>query len=83
MSGIYQTSKAGHKLYPERMLRARRMAVKYRRQLTVLSFLKDRAKAGYKSQAILEAARREGILVVNVKASFLDKDDLSGFPRPC
>jgi len=34
----------GEEIYPCNMPRLRRMAVKYRRQLTVLSFLKERAK---------------------------------------
>ena len=37
--------RGGHALYPDRMDRARRMAVKYSAQLTVLSFLKEQAKA--------------------------------------
>ncbi len=72
--------RSGHKLYPERMLRARRMAVKYRRQLACLSFLKDQAKLGYKSGLLLEQARREGLTVVDLKLTSLNEEDLSGSP---
>lgn len=44
--------KAGETIYTHNMPRLRRMAYKYRRQLTIMSFLKDRAKV----EAVAKAA---------------------------
>lgn len=43
-SFVARLYRAGRLPYAERMDRVRRMAVKYRRQLAVLSFLKEKAK---------------------------------------
>jgi len=43
---IARLVKAGRFIFPKHMPRVRRMAVKYRVQLTVLSFIKDRARLG-------------------------------------
>ena len=41
---VARLHRKGYTIFPDKMDRVRRMAVKYRRQLTVLSFLKERAK---------------------------------------
>lgn len=57
---IARLYRSGRQPYAERMERVRRMAVKYRRQLAVLSFLKDMAKTAPKSAAMLERGLRDG-----------------------
>lgn len=57
---------SGRMPYADRMVRVRRMAVKYRRQLAVLSFLKDMARTAPKSAYIIERGLREGFEVKTV-----------------
>lgn len=63
---IARLYRAGRMPYADRMVRVRRMAVKYRTQLAVLSFIKDMAKsmpAGSKTPVVIEAALRRGLEV--------------------
>ena len=53
-SFIARLYRAGRMPYADRMVRVRRMAVKYRRQLAVLSFLKDMAKTAPRSALVIE-----------------------------
>lgn len=60
---IARLYRSGCMPYADRMVRVRRMAVKYRRQLTVLAFIKDMAKRmppGSKSPIVIEMSLREG-----------------------
>lgn len=56
---IARLHRAGRKPYADRMVRVRRMAVKYRAQLAVLSFLKERAKRDSAPPAQLELRKPE------------------------
>lgn len=60
---IARLYRSGHTPYAERMVRVRRMAVKYRAQLAVLSFLKDMAKTAPTTATVLEASLRRGFEV--------------------
>jgi len=51
---IARLYRAGHMPYADRMVRVRRMAVKYRAQLAVLSFLKDMTKMTAKNEKVKE-----------------------------
>jgi hypothetical protein len=78
---IARLYRAGRMPYADRMVRVRRMALKYRRQLAVLSFIKERAKQGYKGVVIEEVMRLRGTPVVTVRPTALTEADLSGVPR--
>lgn len=56
---IARLHRSGRKPFAERMVRVRRMAVKYRTQLAVLSFLKERAKRESERPAAAVEARPE------------------------
>lgn len=63
---IARLYRAGRMPYADRMIRVRRMAVKYRTQLAVLSFLKDMAKTAPKSAMVLDYSLRQGYEVKSV-----------------
>jgi hypothetical protein len=76
---------SGRMPYADRMVRVRRMAVKYRRQLAVLSFLKDMAKrmpAGSKTPMVIERALRDG-LTVRTASPQLFVDDVNNVCSSC
>lgn len=83
---ITRLYRAGHRPYEARMARVRRMAVKYRAQLAVLSFLKDMARTAPKSAITLEVGLRNGLEVRNVdraKATFAGDVYANEYPHRC
>lgn len=82
---IARLHRSGRKPFADRMVRVRRMAVKYRTQLAVLSFIKDMKRAmpaGSKTPAMLEAAISQGLEVKVVAAQPTAQGDLFGYPKP-